>query len=138
LPLFTDMVPLLHLFSLSISVTMVLIRLHLGGNELTTLPVGICELHQLKKFYCKTNQLTSLPNQFGARLTSLESIDLSVNRLSDLPERFADLSQLQTLFLSRNEFSVLPSPLIQLSSLTHLDLQGNKVSIHVSCLSKKK
>ena len=67
-----------------------------------------------------------------ARLTQLQTLNLSGNQLTALPESLGQLTQLQTLNLSGNQLTALPESLGQLTQLqeTHaLEVQTDLLGI---------
>ena len=81
---------------------------------------------QLQSLYLSKNQLTELPDWFG-QLNRLNSLDISYNKLSKLPGSFDGLGQLQILDLSGNNLSVFPKELIQLQQLQKLGIGSEKM-----------
>ncbi|WIA09516.1 hypothetical protein OEZ85_008912 [Tetradesmus obliquus] len=67
------------------------------------------------------NQLACLPLELPAALPKLTSLDLSHNKLQELPCTFAALSCLKLLFLAHNQLAALPSNLTRLFLLSTLD-----------------
>ncbi|CAN0180143.1 unnamed protein product, partial [Ascophyllum nodosum] len=62
-------------------------------------------------------------------LSALETLNLSLNHLSDIPSALGGLSALETLDLSHNKLSgAIPSALGGLSALETLDLSYNQLS----------
>lgn len=58
-------------------------------------------------------------------LTHLVKIDLSKNRLTELPENFGNLQNLQHLDLLGNQLVLLPISFYKLTKLKWLDLKDN-------------
>ncbi|KAF6257931.1 hypothetical protein COO60DRAFT_1168900 [Scenedesmus sp. NREL 46B-D3] len=73
------------------------------------------------------NHLECLPVELAAALPQLVSLDLSHNRLQELPCTFAALSCLKLLFLGSNQLAALPSNLTRLFLLSTLDVSHNKL-----------
>jgi len=73
------------------------------------------------------NQLTALPESLG-ELTQLRTMNLSGNQLTALPESLGELTQLQTLQLSDNQLTALPESLGELTQLQTLRLSGNQLT----------
>ncbi|QDL09344.1 GTPase [Brasilonema sennae CENA114] len=98
------------------------------GNNLSTLPAEIRQLHHLEELQVVANRLSSLPQEFG-QLTNLQTLHLSNNQLSSLPAEFGQLTNLQTLDLWDNQLSALPAEFGQLTNLQTLDLYYNQLSL---------
>jgi len=78
------------------------------------------------------NNLASLPDEM-AHLSSLVSLELSDNRLSQLPSAaVSGLKGLQFLGLRSNCLTELPTELGQLTGLTHLDASMNHITVSSS------
>ncbi|MFB2896454.1 leucine-rich repeat domain-containing protein [Aerosakkonemataceae cyanobacterium BLCC-F50] len=101
--------------------------LYLNGNQLTSLPAEIGQLHSLTDLYLRGNRLTSLPAEIG-QLHSLTWLDLRNNRLTSLPAEIGQLHSLTHLYLSRNQLTNLPAQIVQLHSLTSLVLDDNQLT----------
>ena len=67
--------------------------------------------------------LTSVPDAI-CQLTSLQELDLAINRIHKLPDAIGQLTGLQTLQLHVNHFNVLPEA-VSLLNLKKLKLSGN-------------
>jgi internalin A len=74
-----------------------------------------------------SSKLTEVPGSLR-RLPDLESLNLSLNRLSTLPVWLTNLTHLRTLNLYGNQLSSLPQSLTQLTQLESLDLSNNKLT----------
>ena len=87
-------------------------ELDLSGIELWDLPYTILKLTQLQSLNLSNNRLPRLLNSLY-RLTELRSLDLHNNRLTALPYSLGRLTQLQTLDLRDNAFSDPPPDIIE-------------------------
>lgn len=74
-----------------------------------------------------SENLTEFPEKILDLAETLETLDLSGNRLSALPADFARLTKLKVLFLSNNEFEVLPSVLGACPSLSMIGFKANRI-----------
>ena len=119
-------------------------KLDLSGNQLTELPPDLSQL-QLETLDLSDNQLTELPPEFGQMRPSVYSdlvslgdaylfnlkLNLSGNRLTDLPDALLQLDHLTELNLSGNRLTEFPSDLFwmaKLSRLTDLNLGDNQLT----------
>ncbi|MBD2525992.1 leucine-rich repeat domain-containing protein [Nostoc sp. FACHB-133] len=73
------------------------------------------------------NVLTALPEAL-ASLTVLQQLDLRNNQLTQLPEALASLTGLQQLYLFDNQLTQLPEAIASLIQLQHLDLSYNQLT----------
>jgi small GTP-binding protein len=73
------------------------------------------------------NKLSELPAEI-MQLVNLTTLNLSWNQLSELPAEITQLVNLTTLDLLGNELSELPAEITQLANLTALYLSGNQLS----------
>ena len=73
------------------------------------------------------NKLTQLPVEIG-QLSQLTMLDVSYNNLTQLPVEIGQLTQLTTLHLSHNKLSQLPVEIGELTQLTSLHLSNNKLT----------
>ena len=86
----------------------------------------VSQFTQLQSVYLSRNQLSRLPESIG-QLTQLQVLDLSENQLTQLPESIGQLTQLQALDLSENQLTKLPESLGRLALLTRLDISHNRL-----------
>jgi GTPase SAR1 family protein len=82
----------------------------------------------LQTLYLSRNQLTALPESLGL-LTQLQWLDLFSNKLITLPSSFGRLRQLETLLLGSNPLAELPMPLRELPRLKDLRVMNAGLSI---------
>ncbi|KAL0265931.1 UNVERIFIED_CONTAM: hypothetical protein PYX00_011648 [Menopon gallinae] len=73
------------------------------------------------------NRLTELPKEIG-NLSQLQKLYLGYNRLTALPGEIGSLSQLQKLYLNGNQLTALPGEIGNLSQLQKLYLGNNKLT----------
>lgn len=72
--------------------------------------------------------LTALPPEVYQLADSLEVLDLSHNRLQDLPAELPRLHRLRVLFLSFNGLTQIPAVLRHCPQLTMIGLKGNQIT----------
>ena len=106
--------------------------LHLSGNPLTSLPVGVfSRLTNLRELYMTQIRLmTSLPVGVFGGLSTLTLLDLSWNQLTNLPVGvFNGLSAVTTIRLGMGNLETLPAGVFNgLSAVINLHLANNKLS----------
>ncbi|XP_067934863.1 uncharacterized protein [Watersipora subatra] len=109
-------------------------ELDLSCNPINELPDSFIQLQKLKVLRITGNSVLSIP--FGlqtvpevvTKLTSLEELDLSNNRINELPDSLGSLKSLRKLNLSGKPIEVLPESITSLSSLEELDLSWCKIN----------
>jgi hypothetical protein len=72
--------------------------------------------------------LTELPQEVFALADTLEVLNLSGNRLRDLPHQLPRLHKLQVLFASDNDFTVLPEVLGDCPALHMVGFKANRIA----------
>ena len=72
--------------------------------------------------------LTELPDEIFALADTLEVLNLSGNRLRELPHQLSRLHKLQVLFASDNDFEVLPEVLGDCPSLQMVGFKANRIA----------
>ncbi|XP_014235537.1 leucine-rich repeat and calponin homology domain-containing protein 1-like isoform X2 [Trichogramma pretiosum] len=100
--------------------------LDISRNQLLTLPKEICHL-PLQTLIVSYNRLSSLPEDLNL-ITTLAELDAGHNELRNLPYRIGDISTLKYLDLRKNYLVNLPIELMSLK-LWKLDISGNRISV---------
>lgn len=75
-----------------------------------------------------SQQLTTFPREIFALADSLEILDLTDNRLCELPDDFAQLTKLRIVFMSNNCFTALPTVLGQCPNLEMIGFKSNQIT----------
>nr|CAD7569589.1 unnamed protein product [Timema californicum] len=111
-------------------------RLDLGDNEIEELPHYVGNLPSLQELWLDHNQLQHLPpcfiffaTQEVGNLKKLACLDISENRLEDLPNEIGGLESLTDLHLSQNVIETLPDGIGLLHKLTILKVDQNRLAI---------
>ena len=100
--------------------------LNLSMNKITELP-AVNSLTNLHVFNVSNNQLSSLPEGiFDAELVHLSQILASDNEITELSGDVENLSHLVTLDLSNNKLTELPAVLCVCPKLKEINFKGNK------------
>ncbi|CAH8853641.1 unnamed protein product [Trichobilharzia szidati] len=82
----------------------------------------------LKTLKLSSMNLTSIGNGVLCGMTKLKLLDLSYNKISQIPEDISALVSLKDFYLSENKLTSLPDAICQLKELTTLDLSFNQLN----------
>jgi adenylate cyclase len=99
-----------------------------SGNEAWKLPASLSWARRLTVLDISNNRLEQLKTAELDRLSSLVSIKMANNRLSELPPYFANFRHLRSLLMSSNNFTRFPDLICGMKSLVDLDISFNKIS----------
>ncbi|KAG0190477.1 cysteinyl-tRNA synthetase [Apophysomyces sp. BC1034] len=103
-------------------------ELLLTNNDYVTIPPSIRFIRSLESLNISSNRLRDL---HPARLEELENLKILRafnNRLESLPQSFATLQHLTVLYISNNSFTKFPEVICQIASLAYLDISFNKIT----------
>ncbi|KAL0953182.1 hypothetical protein HGRIS_004437 [Hohenbuehelia grisea] len=98
-------------------------RRHRGGHDA---PAWF-EAQDLQVIKAGINEILEIQHEISL-FGSLKTVDLHGNKLTSLPESFADLTALSTLDLSQNALTSLPVNIFALPELVNLNLAHNSLS----------
>jgi Leucine-rich repeat (LRR) protein len=73
--------------------------------------------------------LTEFPRELFALADHLQVLDMSDNKLSELPSDFGRFKRLKLLFLSNNEFDHLPNVISDCSELEMIGFKSNQINV---------
>lgn len=102
-----------------------IVQLDLSANSFVKIPEGILSMPKLEYLNLRANHLEQASN--CTKLTTLKTLDLSANRLTQLPANIGALSELQRLDISNNSLKYLPESICALSELRTLRLNFNTI-----------
>ncbi|XP_076805622.1 vasorin-like [Clavelina lepadiformis] len=104
-------------------------RLCLGGNELVRLrPDGLRQVN-LEHLELSRNRLNQLPSTFFGGLSNMRVLDISSNQIHRVPQIISNMTSLQTLNLSHNPITTLDGNfLTNLRRMKTLDLGSLQLS----------
>ncbi|KAF8626939.1 hypothetical protein AX17_006439 [Amanita inopinata Kibby_2008] len=85
------------------------------------------EAQDLQVLKAWNNEIVEIQHEISL-FGSLKTVDLHQNKLTSLPDSFADLMSLTTLDLSHNELTCLPENLFSLPELMNLNISHNKLT----------
>ena len=97
----------------------------MNKNELVGLPTSIQRLTKLEKLHLSGNKLTKLPAEIGD-LKELRELSVNKNELVGLPTSIERLTKLEKLHLSGNELTKLPAKIGDLRELRELCVDSNR------------
>jgi Leucine rich repeat len=99
-------------------------QLHLSAAELYAVPQPIMDLTMLSRLDLSFNRIAELPHAMFTALSNLEQLWLNNNPLLELPATIEHAKQLQVLDVRNTKLATLPCELSRLPHLIELDLQG--------------
>ncbi|XP_020685636.1 LRR repeats and ubiquitin-like domain-containing protein At2g30105 isoform X4 [Dendrobium catenatum] len=102
-------------------------KLYLNDNHLCDEKFswdGLSQLKSLTVLSLNTNRLTTLSPSLG-ELTSLSELDISMNKITCLPDELGCLNRLQILKARSNRISSVPASIGNCSLLNEVDLSAN-------------
>jgi len=119
----------IHILPRSINKYVSLLSLDISSNGLTYLAKEVTELQHLRTLTARNNQLDNdaLPKDFSA-MSSLQSLNLSGNQLTEFPMQLTDVTTLRTLHIGANRIPSIPDEISNLNKLSVLYLGGNKLT----------
>ncbi|MCP4701967.1 MAG: GTPase [Gammaproteobacteria bacterium] len=82
----------------------------------------------MKKLDISNNKLANLPPEFF-NIGYIKELNLSGNQLESIPAKISLFSELTSLDLGNNKISQLPPEISSLSNLTHIDLSVNRLTV---------
>ena len=98
--------------------------LNLSNLQLAKIPDSVFELNNVREIDLSKNKLTELPKEILG-LKKLLEINLSNNNFEKFPENLIKLNDLEILYLSSNQLKEIPSSIIQLINLKKIYLSSN-------------
>ena len=100
-------------------------KLNLSDNKISNIE-GIENLSKLNKLELNFNEINEIPDNLN-KLQSLEILDLTGNKLSEISKGISELKNLKVLNLSINKINSIKEPLDKLINLETLVLSENKI-----------
>ena len=105
----------------------VIIELDLQDHNLSTIPVEIGGLIDLKELDLSKNNLSEIPKEIG-KLENLTFLGLYSNLLTDVPAEVGNLVNLDFLPIHKNRLTEIPTEIGNLVKLEHLYIYDNKLT----------
>ncbi|MCI0709878.1 MAG: hypothetical protein L0154_06915 [Chloroflexi bacterium] len=102
------------------------IKLSLHGMGLDTIPEEVADLTQLQVLNVSQNRLVEIPD-FVGQLTNLREFAAPMNQIAEFPVVICELPEIQVIELSLNKISDLPPLIGRAYSLRHLGMAMNKL-----------
>lgn len=100
-------------------------------------PEEICNFSNLRWLDVSKNKLREIPASIG-KLTELEYFNASRNKLTSVPYTIGFLKKLRILILNQNEIVALPKEVGNLENLENLDLWSNELDQFPASMSQLK
>ncbi|XP_014770924.1 leucine-rich repeat and death domain-containing protein 1 isoform X1 [Octopus bimaculoides] len=119
--------------------------LNLSYNQLTEVPTSLQQLPYLRILHIQGNKIKHVPNGFTSlmylnlsnnqiynftigKMKNLLSLNISHNRLSQLPHGFYQLKRLEHLIVNDNQIKSIPYEIVRLKHLRTLDISNNRLT----------
>ncbi|RWS04160.1 leucine-rich repeats and immunoglobulin-like domains protein 3 [Dinothrombium tinctorium] len=103
-------------------------ELQLNNNFLDSFP-NVNNLPNLRSLVLHHNNISTLVNSSVSVYTNLEVLDLSYNRITNIPYTFLNSTKLKTVLLSNNRLSIIENGSFdRLSELINLKLAKNRLT----------
>jgi hypothetical protein len=102
--------------------------LDLSGVNLRILPKEMMQCKHVRMLNLSNNDISILPSWFGDVFQFVESLDLSHNKLFELPQSFEEMDRLKSLDLSYNKFEYFPQ-IIAYMNIEVLNISHNYMLI---------
>lgn len=103
-----------------------LVSLNLSDNNITEIsPAAVCLVPKLRRLWLSCNALESVTNL--SSLSDLEELNLSNNRIRQLPDLHTKLGNVKSVFLAQNRLTTLDG-LGKLYGLVTLDVRSNRIA----------
>lgn len=116
----------------------ILNSLNLAGNGLAVFPEHLGHLPSLRSLSLARNNLTELSQRFFMQFKLLDILDLSCNKLTQLPPAAGYLAKLTYFDVSGNALTFIPDTFVGMVSLKYLDLSYNKLPSLSVCFGRMK
>jgi len=100
----------------------------LSNAKLVEVPPDLFRLKTLRSIDLSGNKLRELPPAFGTSFANLRTLLLNGNQLASLPEEICQLAKLEVLSLAGNILTGLPVSFPNLRSLRSVNLSGNHLT----------
>ncbi len=108
-------------------------ELNLSGNKIATFLLSATFLPKLEKLYLSGNRLEKL--EIEGIFSSLDTLDLSKNRLTILPDTWMAIPFLRHFYVSNNQLKQLPTTLGHCNWLKTCHLAKNKLNSLPDCFT---
>lgn len=104
-----------------------LTHLNISKSQLIQVPIWLIELKNLKSIHAEENKITDFLKYDIKYLQNLEEIDLSSNKLKEIPIGIHELKYLKKLNVALNEINEIPEWMKNNQSLTFFNICVNKI-----------
>ncbi|KAI8972677.1 hypothetical protein BDB01DRAFT_809559 [Pilobolus umbonatus] len=104
-------------------------ELWLANNEYSSLPISTQEIVSLESLNISGNRLKDLDHAYLHNIPGLVTLRAVNNLLEHIPDTFSSFQHLTTLDISNNFFTKFPMVICEITSLTYLDISFNKINL---------
>eukprot|EP00058_Branchiostoma_floridae_P023894 XP_002609384.1 hypothetical protein BRAFLDRAFT_86475 [Branchiostoma floridae] len=101
-------------------------KLLLQAGDIEPNPGPTLRLQSLQTLDVSVNNITELPGKLGD-LSSLTVLNVGSNHLKDLPESFTKLVNLTSVDISSNDLKAIPEEMFEFVNMTEFNIAGNKI-----------
>ena len=130
------LIVILCMFSLSLARAQLLDRIALDSvTAFTDLDVALQQPEKVFSLDLSGQKLKEVPASIS-RFTNLNILDLSRNKLKEIPSFIGNMNSLQELRLSKNKLKEFPLGVCELENLDHLDFGKNGIDSIPSCIGR--
>ncbi|XP_035715235.1 leucine-rich repeat-containing protein 57 isoform X2 [Folsomia candida] len=105
------------------------LKQHVETSQKTGFPPELVKVvGVLRSIDLSENKITEIPQNIGAFL-NLKLLNLNSNLIEVIPEQLGVLVKLETLYLSQNRIKVIPVSVQKLPKLKDINLSGNTITV---------
>ncbi|KAJ3438514.1 hypothetical protein M0812_17703 [Anaeramoeba flamelloides] len=115
-----------------------IVELDFSWNYLVEIPLNFSEMKKLRKLKFHKNAMKIGKLQNIHHLKMLTFLDLSFNRITQLPKEIGKIENLEVFKLNNNRLDVMPNCLFKLKKLYSLNLSKNSITNTVQPISLMK
>ena len=106
-----------------------LTELLLNNCQLTSVPHFLYQFRNVKKLNLSNNNIKEFepPLSDLSLMTSLQTLEMNVNKLTDIPEELCNVTSLTELRIEDNSVKCIPDSIGSLKNLKNFEFMGNRI-----------